>query len=200
MGIIAIIIGYLLGSIPTGIIVAKWTKGIDIRDYGSGSTGATNVLRTAGKKAAVVVFAVDILKGILSVIMARYFTDSLWWIGSAGFMSVIGHNYPIFSRFKGGKGIATTLGVFVVLVPLPTLIGLGAWIVCVAIWRYVSLASITGILVFSIVSLILSAPVAYKFYSLLILLPIIYRHKENIKRLLEGKESKIGQKGLVKTD
>lgn len=199
MEIIAIIIGYLLGSIPTGIIVARWTKGIDIRTYGSGSTGATNVLRTAGKKAAAVVFGADIFKGILSVVIARYLTDSLWWIGLAGFMAVLGHNFPLFSHFKGGKGIATALGMFLILLPVPTFMGLGIWIICAAVWRYVSLASILGTMALAILSLVMSYPVAYKFYSLIILVPIIYRHKDNIKRLLQGKESKLGQKSLEHT-
>lgn len=194
MGVISIIIGYLLGSVPTGIIVTKWIRGIDIRNYGSGSTGATNVLRTTGKKAAAIVFAADILKGVLSIFIAQSLSGSPWWVGLAGLMAVVGHNFPIFSQFRGGKGVATALGIFISLFPLSTLMALGLWIICIAVWRYVSLGSIISAALIPVLSLITIKPGPYLLFTCLISLLIIYRHKDNIKRLLEGKESKLGEK------
>ncbi|MBI4596155.1 MAG: glycerol-3-phosphate 1-O-acyltransferase PlsY [Candidatus Tectomicrobia bacterium] len=195
MGVIAIIIGYLLGSIPTGIIVTKWMRGVDIRNFGSGSTGATNVLRTTGKKAAALVFSVDIIKGVLSIWIARdYLSVSPWWTGLAGLLAVIGHNFPIFSQFRGGKGVATALGIFTALFPISTLIGLIIWIICIAIWRYVSLGSIISAALIPALSLISTKPGPYLLFTCLISLLIIYRHKDNIKRLLKGQESKLGEK------
>ncbi len=197
MGVISIIIGYLLGSIPTGIIITKWFRGIDIRNYGSGSMGATNVLRTTGKKAAAIVFAVDILKGVLSILIAQSLSGSPWWVGLAGLMAVVGHNFPIFSQFRGGKGVATALGIFISLFPLSTLMALGLWIICIAVWRYVSLGSIITAALIPVLSLITIKPGPYLLFTCLISLLIIYRHKDNIKRLLEGKESKLGEKSSV---
>ncbi|MDB9506161.1 glycerol-3-phosphate 1-O-acyltransferase PlsY [Microcystis aeruginosa CS-338/01] len=199
-----LLLSYLLGSIPTGYLIGKYSKGIDIRDYGSGSTGATNVLRTLGKTAGAIVLLIDMLKGMAAVALVRvlYFIDVnplpdswyYWLIIGAGLGSVIGHSKSIFLNFSGGKSVATSLGVLLVMNPLVACGTLASFLVMLALFRIVSLGSIIGALVVNILMVVLGQPLPYILFSLMAGTYVILRHQGNIKRLLAGKEPKIGQK------
>jgi len=204
---------YLLGSIPFGLLIAG-AHGKDLRKIGSGNIGATNVARALGKKWACVCFALDVVKGLVPMALMPAFgladADSgpaglgLWML--AGAAAILGHMFPLYLRFKGGKGVATSLGVVLGLWPFFTLSGIAAfavWGVCVLVWRYVSLASIVAALAFP---LFLAASIAIadawsieRLWPLqaaasLLALLIIVRHRENIKRLLQGTENGVGHK------
>ncbi len=209
IGILTIIAAYLIGSISPSIILSKALYGSDIRSSGSGNAGTTNMLRTHGKKVAIFTLLCDILKGVIPVLLAnlaiRFWGDSLAdYIASslpyiAGFFAVLGHNFPIFFGFKGGKGVATTLGV---VLTVNWQLGLIVMVVALAIMaatRYVSLGSCIGALVFPIMYLVTSLmsgtfdAISMVFSAALGLL-IILRHHSNIKRLLNGTENKLGAK------
>ena len=202
--ILTVLIAYLLGSIPTGFLVAK-ARGIDIRTVGSGNIGATNVFRILGKPAGILVLLADAAKGWLAVfIVARLISGwsypdagqpaSEWFRLCAGIAAILGHNYSCWLHFKGGKGIATSAGVLVALVPLPLLIILTIWILVFAFTRYVSLASIAASfsLPFAAWAVGISRTIVLVTAGLAAL--AIYKHKANIKRLINGTESKIAMK------
>lgn len=216
------ILGYLLGSIPTGFLYGKWLRGIDIRKYGSGNVGATNAARVLGRTAFVIVLVLDIAKGVLAVMIPR-------WLGMdesvrvlAGLAAVFGHSYTVFLRFRGGKGVATSAGVFFALAPFVTTAALIVFLIVLALGRYISLASICGaasLLAAGIVCFLIqifyissesptaaSAPEgllvgkwtlgAITLASLLVL----WRHRANIQRLRSGTEPKAGQRVEVKQE
>lgn len=195
--IIVIAVAYLLGSIPWGIILGKKTKGIDIRNFGSGNIGATNAYRTLGKLPGILVFLGDVLKGVLAVIIARYIIDSSLSLALAGIMAVVGHNYSIFLKFKGGKGVSTALGALVVLAPYVALISAIIWGLVIGLSRYVSLGSIVAALSVPILMWLFKVPLAYFVFGCLVSFLIIFRHKENIKRLIWRKEYKLGEKSVI---
>ena len=203
--VLGALIGYLAGAIPFGLIVGRVTKGIDLRDYGSHRTGATNALRTLGLKAAALVFLLDVGKGAVAVLLARLlFTDDPlveWAAAVAGFAAIVGHNWSVFIRFTGGRGVATSAGglgamsPWTIVIVAPIVIGL--------IWRtrYVSLGSISGGLLAPLITAVLwalgaaSAPaIAYAAASGLL---VTVAHADNIARLRSGTERKIGQKEAV---
>ena len=161
------LLGYVFGSIPCGLWLVQAFHGIDIRKYGSGNIGTTNVFRTVGPKTAAAVLAGDMLKGIL------------------------GHNYSLFLGFKGGKGVATGLGLFLYMLPWGAAAGLCVWIIIVMITRYVSLGSVVAAIVAASAGWYLNYPVPFAVFGTLACLFVIIRHKDNIKRLLNGTESKI---------
>ena len=190
-------IGYLLGSIPSGYLAGKWFAKIDIREIGSGSTGATNVLREVGKAPALAVFVVDILKGFVPVMIAKWLLldESLEVV--VGIAALSGHIWPIWLNWKGGKAVATGLGVFLAISWTVGLASLGIFLTIFSISKIVSLSSI-----FAAISLpflmIISFNNGYFIFpylavSLAAMLLVIWRHRSNIKRLLEGKESKISK-------
>ncbi len=191
---------YLLGSIPSGYLIGKAFKGIDVRDFGSGNIGFTNVLRAVGTLPALIVLIMDITKGIISVYLA-FFVAQLVGIdgqvmgGTGGLASIIGHNWPIFLRFKGGKGVAVTAGVFLALTPLPFLLSLLVMVGIIALTRFVSLGSIVaaGSLPFFVFWLRNNAR-PYLFLSIIATLFILFKHRNNIQRLLRNKENKVGEK------
>jgi acyl phosphate:glycerol-3-phosphate acyltransferase len=202
--ILVVLIAYLLGSIPTGFLLAK-ARGVDIRTVGSGNIGATNVFRILGKPAGGFVLLADAAKGWLAVfvvakLVAGWFypdagsTAREWFGICAGIAAILGHNYTCWLYFKGGKGIATSAGVLVALVPLPLLIILIIWIVVFAFTRYVSLASISASfsLPFAAWAVAESRTIVLVTAGLATL--AIYKHKANIKRLMNGTESKIAMK------
>ncbi len=189
--IITIAIAYLIGSVPVGLIVSKMKKGIDIREHGSGNIGATNVFRSIGKKEGLMTFAGDILKGVMAVLIAYFVLGKEIWIGITGVTVVIGHMYPIFAKFRGGKGVATGMGAFMWMMPLAALSAMAVWTICCAIWRYVSLGSIVAALSLPILGGLYDQPKFYILSSTIAAILIVYRHKDNIKRLLDGKEDKI---------
>ena len=196
--LIIIVIAYLLGNISTSYIVAKRLAGVDIRTQGSGNAGSTNVLRTLGKKAGSLTFVGDVLKGLIAVLIARLIAYSVHMDQStcaylAVVAVVLGHNYPVFLGFKGGKGVATSLGSMLGVNPLVALMCLGFFIIIVAITKYVSLGSILGIGLSPIIMLI-NHNTKGVLITLFLTISVIITHKENIKRLLNGTERKIGEK------
>jgi acyl phosphate:glycerol-3-phosphate acyltransferase len=186
-------LGYVLGSIPTGLLVARWQKGVDIRRHGSGNIGMTNVLRAVGKGAAALTLVGDLAKGLLPVLLARAWLTSPWAIGLVALAAVIGHLYPVFAGFHGGKGVATTLGASLPLLPGPLLIAFLVFATCVALRRQVSLGSLAAAAALPIAAFAWGSPAAYVLYALMAATLIWYRHRENIQRLLAGTEPTIGQ-------
>ncbi|MGL6339343.1 MAG: glycerol-3-phosphate 1-O-acyltransferase PlsY [Waterburya sp.] len=195
---------YLLGSIPTGYAVGRYLKGIDIREHGSGSTGATNILRTVGKSAALAVLAIDLLKGSCALALVNlvyslapsglFSTDWHFWLITATALSaIIGHSKSIWLNFTGGKSVATTLGVLLVMNPVVALVTVASFGVILGISRIVSLSSIGGAIVVNILMVALNQPLPYEIFAAIAGLYVILRHKTNIQRLLAGIEPKIGQ-------
>lgn len=196
--LIIIITAYLLGNISTSYIVAKRLAGVDIRTQGSGNAGSTNVLRTLGKKAGALTFIGDVLKGLIAVLIARLIAygvnlDDTTCAYIAVVAVVLGHNYPVFLGFKGGKGVATSLGSMLGMNPLVALLCLGFFIIIVAITKYVSLGSILGIGLSPIIMMI-NHNTKGVLVTLFLTISVVITHKENIKRLLNGTERKLGQK------
>jgi glycerol-3-phosphate acyltransferase PlsY len=208
--ILTAVIGYLLGSIPTGFLVAK-AKGIDIRTIGSGNIGATNVFRALGKPAGILVLLADALKGWLPVaLLAGLICGRLWpeagpqsreWFRIvAGISAVLGHNYTCWLHFKGGKGIATSAGVLVALVPWALLIIAGIWVIVFALSRYVSLASIAASTALPFAAWATGASTTLIAITAAMTALAIYKHKANIKRLLAGTENRIGTRKMPATE
>ena len=196
--LIIIITAYLLGNISTSYIVAKRLAGVDIRTQGSGNAGSTNVLRTLGKKAGALTFIGDVLKGLIAVLIARFIAygvnlDNTTCAYIAVVAVVLGHNYPVFLGFKGGKGVATSLGSMLGMNPLVALLCLGFFIIIVAITKYVSLGSMLGIGLSPVIMMI-NHNTKGVLVTLFLTISVAITHKENIKRLLNGTERKLGQK------
>lgn len=206
--LLAALLGYLLGAVPFGLIIGRLTRGIDLREYGSHRTGATNALRTLGLPAAAAVFLLDVAKGAAAVVLARllFADDPLvdWAAAIAGFAAIVGHNWSVFIGFTGGRGVATSAGGLLAMSPWTVLIL--APIVFGIMWRtrYVSLGSIIGGLLAPVVTAILwlvdLASVPAIAYALASGLLVTAAHADNIARLRAGTERKIGQKEAVQTD
>ncbi|HXY53788.1 MAG TPA: glycerol-3-phosphate 1-O-acyltransferase PlsY [Nitrospirota bacterium] len=190
-----IILSYLIGAVPFGLLFGKMFSNIDVRSVGSGNIGATNVLRAAGKKAAVLTLLADCLKGALPVLAVKFLFQDDTATGLSGAAAVLGHNYPIYLAFKGGKGVATSFGVVLAVTPLIGLTCLITWLIVALIWRYSSLAALIAFALFPVFTFIAyhgSRPLGL--LSLFVFGMIYYRHRENIRRLISGTEPKIGQK------
>ena len=186
-------LGHLFGSVPCGLWIVQALHGIDIREYGSKNIGTTNVFRTVGAKTAALVMAADMLKGIIAVALINYlFHDHMVNVVTA-LGAVLGHSYSLFLGLKGGKGVATGLGLLLYLMPEACTISFGVWLVTVLITRYVSLGSIIASLTTPVLAWYFDYPVSYICLSVLCTFFIVIRHIENIKRLLNGTESKIKQ-------
>jgi glycerol-3-phosphate acyltransferase PlsY len=209
--IAVIIIGYLLGSIPSGVLVSKILAKVDVREYGSGKTGMTNVLRTAGKKAAALVFFLDLLKGALAVIFAGLIVGRNYLVIGGNFglgllvaqvlaalASIAGHNWSIFLGFKGGRGVLTFFGGLFALCPVAALFGGEVFIIGAGLTRFASFGSIAGVVgTYSILiplTIFNGFPLEYLIYTLIGTILIVIMHKENIIRLLSGKERRLGEK------
>ena len=191
--IILLIAAFVLGSIPFGIITAK-VKGIDLKKVGSGNIGATNVLRSLGKWPAVITLLGDILKGTLAVAIGKYSGVEPLYEGLIGIAAILGHNFSIFLGFKGGKGVATSLGVLLMYTPHVALVTLVVWIGVVLFTKYSSLGAIVSFALLPLNIMLFDFQDKTKFFiSILISLFIIIRHKDNIRRLMKGTERKIGQ-------
>lgn len=190
-----ILFAYLIGSIPTGVILAKYYGISDISKEGSGNIGATNVGRVVGKKAGIITLAGDALKGIIPLLVTAAIAGNIpWLIAATGLVAFLGHIYPVFNNFRGGKGVATALGVFIYINPLSVLAAIAVFGTLVYIWRYVSLGSvIAAALMPAFIGLFSGAKVDI-ILAVIIGGIVIYRHKENIKRLLDGNENKLGDK------
>jgi len=200
-----VLVAYLLGSIPTGYLAGRYLGGIDIREYGSGSTGATNVLRTIGKKAAIATLAVDLLKGALALLSVNFFYAFVpgeilptswqsWLITATALAAVLGHSNSIWLNFTGGKSVATSLGVLLVMNPILALGALVTFGIVLAISRIVSLSSISAAIAIIILTVVLEQPLPYVLFAAIAGVYVIVRHRSNIQRLLAGEEPKIGQK------
>ena len=192
-------IGYLMGSVPTGLIAGRLAKGVDIRDYGSGKTGFTNALRTIGIRAALPVLIGDMAKGALAVVIARVLSDDAYVQAVGGLAAVVGHNWPIFARFRGGRGVTTSFGVLLAMNPLVALPLVPVGVGIAFVTRYMSVMSMSGaVLAAALLSGLAAAgvlPAAYAVYAALVGALIVALHRENIQRLLAGTEPKIGRGG-----
>jgi len=188
-------VAYLLGSLSFAVLLVRLSTGKDIRAQGSGNAGATNVLRAYGKKLGLAVAALDIGKGALAVFLMRQVTADPRYAAAAAFAAILGHVFPIFYGFRGGKGVATAVGAFLVLAPLPTLVCIGVFIAAVAATRYVSVGSM--------VAMVLLPPVAGALFheprptviaAAATAAMVVVKHRENLRRLAQGQERKLGQK------
>lgn len=199
-----ILTAYLLGSIPTGYLVGFYLKGIDIRQHGSGSTGATNVLRVIGKLPAIFVFAIDVLKGAIATGMIKliyYYqiTDLIplawqdWLVVICGLSAVLGHSKSIWLNFEGGKSVATSLGILAVINPIVSGGTLGTFLLILAITRMVSLGSISGAIAVNVLMILLNQSLPYILFAVMAGIYVIVRHTSNIQRIIAGTEPKIGQ-------
>ena len=208
--ILVVVIAYLLGSIPTGFLVAK-ARGVDIRTVGSGNIGATNVFRILGKPAGIFVLLADATKGWLAVFLMAplvggwFFPDAgplsrEWFAICAGIAAILGHNYTCWLHFKGGKGIATSAGVLIALVPLPLVIILGIWIVVFSLSRYVSLASISAAFALPFAAWLVEDSSNIILVTTALGALAIYKHKANIQRLIKGTENRIDFKKASASD
>lgn len=195
--ILIIALSYLVGSIPFGVIIGRVLKGVDIRDSGSGNIGAANAIRTLGLVPGILVLLLDIAKGVFAVYLSTHLMPKEFihlMNVAAGLTAIIGHNYSIFLKFKGGKGIATSFGVFVALNWQIALICLATYIIIVAITRYSSLGSLSGTFAMPVCMYIFHQPVEYFWFSVIAAAFAFYKHKENIKRLLKGEEIRMFNK------
>jgi len=196
MKVAIIIIGcYLLGSIPFGYMVAKLFKKVDIRELGSGNIGATNVFRLLGPSLASIVLIGDIGKGILSIYLVRILgIDNLLILTIAGLAVICGHDWSLFLGFKGGKGIATTLGVVFAFNPIISILTVIVWGIVIILTRYASLSSIFAVISILVFTILLKQPYEYIMFSTIVMILGIFKHKDNIERLKSKKERKIGEK------
>lgn len=194
--ILSIAAAYLVGSVPFGLLFTKAFSGIDIRTTGSGNIGATNVLRAAGKKAAALTLLADALKGFAPVFIVHALLNDSTATALSGAAAVVGHNFPLYLKFKGGKGIATGFGVMLAVAPLIGLLCLVIWIAAALLWKYSSLAGLLAFAGYPLMTFLLSDAFerSYGALSLFLFALIYYRHRENIARLLAGTEPKIGRK------
>ncbi len=196
--IIGIIASFIIGSIPTSLVVSK-LKGIDIRKEGSGNVGATNVLRSVGKLAAIFTLIVDIAKGVIPVtLLAAYFFDAEAPVSADvlkalfGLSAISGHVWSVFLKFRGGKGVATSCGVLAILLPKPFLAGAVVFVTSVVLTKYVSVGSLLMMMTIPVIAALCGTDIVRIILSVTICIIVSYRHKDNIRRLLSGKESKIG--------
>jgi glycerol-3-phosphate acyltransferase PlsY len=210
-----VIIGYLLGSIPFGLLIARRYAKVDVTKYGSGKIGATNVLRTAGRKPAIVVTILDLAKGILAVIFAGLIVGKGYLVVDgiglgalvaevlAALAAIIGHNWSVFLKFRGGRGVATFFGGLVALCPPAAIFGGEIIIIGAGLTRYVSLGSIAGAVgsyaVLVPLTIMNGFPIEYLFYALVGTIIIFVMHRDNIARLVSGKERKLGEKAKRRT-
>ena len=192
MGALAVTLGYLLGAIPFGYLLVRGRSGQDVRAAGSGSIGATNVTRAAGPALGALTLLLDLAKGYAAVALASWLTGNITVMATAGFAAIVGHSFPVFLRFRGGKSVATGVGVFAYFTPLPLLAALGVWIVVVAIWRYVSLGSILAAAAYPVLAMAFEhPPFAVSAAAVAGASLIIVRHYANIRRLIDGTETKL---------
>ena len=207
-----VILSYLLGSIPFGVLISRWFARVDVRSFGSGKMGATNVLRVAGKKAAILVVVLDLLKGVLAVATAWFIFrggarviigSTEWWLvksapAMASLAAMAGHTWPVFLKFKGGRGVATYFGGLAVLCPPAFLFGGQVALLSASLTRYVSLGSIAGAVGTYAILLPLTIfndyPIEYLIYTLIGTTVIIVTHRDNITRLLAGTERRLGER------
>jgi len=189
--VILVLLAYLLGSVSFGLILAHFKGGVDLRAQGSGNIGATNVARTMGKRAGIIAMIGDCAKGLIAVLLAQAWGHSVWTIAAVALAAVLGHLFPWYARFRGGKGVATALGVFIPTLPLPLLGALLAFVAVVLIWRYVSAGSIFAAVLMPILAAAFASSPPLTLSAAVIATLIVVKHHGNIKRLVTGQESKL---------
>jgi acyl phosphate:glycerol-3-phosphate acyltransferase len=185
-----IVLAYLLGSCSFGLLMARLYGGVDPRQSGSGNIGATNVARTVGKGAGALTLLGDCAKGIVAVALAQWWGSSSLVSAAVALSAVLGHVFPLYHGFRGGKGMATALGVLLPMLPLPLLGGCAVWLAVVAMWRYVSAGSILAAVAVPVLAAILAYPPPMTGAAVGISLLVLYRHRSNMQRLLQGRELK----------
>jgi glycerol-3-phosphate acyltransferase PlsY len=193
---------YILGAIPFGLIVGKVIRGVDIRDFGSGNIGASNVLRTLGKGPAFLVFVLDTGKGLAAMVVCRALGLDPWLCVIGAMLSILGHTYSVFLKFEGGKGVATSLGVIIGMDWHIAAIAFVGWVLLVGITRYISVASIIASLSVPLQMIFwksMNVPLAYQVLASVAALAIVAKHKSNVQRLVSGTESRIGQRVDLET-
>ncbi len=192
MSALLIAAAYLSGSIPFGLLLARVVAGKDVRTEGSGNIGATNVARVVGKKLGAVVLILDALKGALPVVVAQHLLPGEpLWHDAVGLAAFFGHVFPVWLKFKGGKGVATALGVLVVLLPWAALAGFVVWVIILAIWRVSSVGSLAGALVAVVVGFIVHRPIEYPAVAVVFLVLMLFTHRSNIGRLINRQENTV---------
>ncbi len=196
IGVLTTVVGYLLGSIPFGYLLVRWQKGIDIRTTGSGATGATNVMRNLGIAGFLATFVLDFGKGAVAVLLASRMTHhDPRWVAAAGVAAILGHIFPVWLKFRGGKGVATGVGVFVTFAPISMGIALAIFALLVAISRYVSLGSMAATAAFPALFYFRNHPPRPMLVGATCgVALIVAKHYANIRRLLNGTENKLGRK------
>jgi len=196
--IVAAVVGYLLGSIPGGYVMGRLTRGIDVRDFGSGKTGATNALRTLSLWAVLSVLVIDLGKSAAAVSIARVLFDDAWAQALAGMGAVAGHVWPVWLGFRGGRGVSAAYGSLLAMNPLASLVLLPIALLIIAVTRYMSLMSVSmapiAAVLFLALALAGALPYAYAGFAIVAAALIVVLHHDNIRRLLSGTERKIGQK------
>jgi len=206
----AVILGYLLGSVPFGLLIARWGGKVDVRQHGSGKIGATNVLRTAGRKAAALALVLDMVKGVLAVVFAGLIVGDGYLVvggfesgvleaqGLAALAAIAGHNWSVFLKFRGGRGVATFFGGLMALYLPAAVFGVVIFIAVIGLTRYASLGSIAGVVgayaILVPLTIVNRLPIEYLAYTLLGTIIIVAMHRGNISRLISGKERKVGEK------
>lgn len=194
--LLLLLFAYVFGALPIGLMVGKAVRGIDVREFGSGNIGASNVWRTLGPTWGVIVFLLDVGKGVLPTLLARHVGHGPVWLPvAAGVAAVMGHNFSPFLGFKGGKGVATTLGVALGLSWEAALIGFAVWGVCLAVTRYISVSSVVGVPVGAFLTWWLNGRQwPYGVFALAVSGFVVYKHRANFARLAAGTEPKVGKK------
>lgn len=190
MVVVLMIVAYILGSIPNALWIGKVFKGIDVREHGSKNTGSTNAARVLGAKLGILTLILDISKGAIPALIATMLLDSSISVILVGICAILGHSFSIFMKFKGGKAVATTVGVFIVLVPGAILLAAVIFFLVFGITRYVSLSSMIGAISLPIWIILFYKNIPLTIFGIIIAILIIVRHKSNIQRLLNGTESK----------
>lgn len=193
-----LVVAYLVGSIPSGLAVGRLLRGVDVRQFGSGRTGMTNVLRTLGWKAAALVLALDALKGVAAVLLARVLVGTPLAESLAILTAILGHVWPVFARFRGGRGIATAEGGLLTLAPWVGVLAMATFAPVLYFTRYVSLSSIvgvgTGAVALAVLALLGRVPAEYLLYAGPGAVLLIWGHRDNIRRLLQGRELRLGER------
>ena len=195
--VVVVILAYLVGSLSWGYMLLRWRLGTDVRQHGSGRTGMSNVLRTGGGKMAALVFALDVGKGVLAVMMAKEATGASGAEVAAALAALVGHNWPVFLGFRGGRGILTALGGLSMMAPVPAVVATAVWLATAFGSRYISLGSIIGVVAgaASLIGLVALAgwySQTYMIFAGVAAVMIIWQHRDNIQRLIQGNERRIG--------
>lgn len=192
--VVFILVSYLFGALPIGLLVGRMVKGIDVRDYGSGNIGASNVWRTMGPLWGIAVFLFDFCKGCFPTLLAgRIHEVSPWLPVLVGLAAILGHNFSPFLKFKGGKGVATSLGVVYGLSPIAAAVGFGVWGLCLLITRYISVSSMIAAVVTSLVLIGFNRDLPHILFAMLVTFFVIIKHQSNMARLKAGTEPKVGK-------